>query len=231
MNSVDIIVCELEKEKPNQLIFANSFYQIHFEENVTETSYYKTLERLCAYGKLLRVAKGVYCRPEKTKYGIIPPTEKDIVNSFTKDESGTVIGYTLYNQLQLTTQVGNRTEVLTSKINGQKKTIGNVVLQFCPLRYTDDVIEVISMMNVLQNFSAIQDMNMKVFLEYTRHFAMLYRDETFEEVCTAIRYKKSLIAFLKHNLDYYGVKNNLWRHLSTLSEYQYPKMEELYETA
>ncbi len=231
MNYADMIVYELEKENPNQLIFANSFYQIHLQEDVTEASYYKTLERLCAYGELLKVAKGVYCRPKKTRYGLVPPSEEDIINSFTKDESGTVIGYTLYNRLQLTTQIGNKTEVLTSKIDGQKKTIGNVVLQFCQLRYTDEIIEAISMMEVLQNFSVIQDMNMNVFLKYTQRFAERYHEEAFEDVCAAIRYKKRTIAFLKSNLEYYGIKNNLGRHLSTLSEYQYPKMEELYETA
>ena len=53
----------------------------------------------------------------------------------------------------------------------------------------------------------------------------------FEEIVSAKAYKKSTIAFLREILNYYKVKNNLNGHLSTLSEYKYPKMEELHEAA
>jgi hypothetical protein len=56
-------------------------------------------------------------------------------------------------------------------------------------------------------------------------------DETFRKVISTINYKKSTIAFLQEILNFYGKENNLNMYLSNLSEYKYPKMEELYETA
>ena len=54
---------------------------------------------------------------------------------------------------------------------------------------------------------------------------------SFRKVISTISYKKSTIAFLQEILNFYGKENNLNMYLSNLSEYKYPKMEELYELA
>ena len=55
-------------------------------------------------GKLCKIAKGTYYRPKASKYGVVPPSQKEIVAAFTEQEKGTVVGYSLYNSLKLTTQ-------------------------------------------------------------------------------------------------------------------------------
>ena len=73
--------------------------------------------------------------------------------------------------------------------------------------------------------------NYSAFLAYTERLAESFSAAAFEEIVSAKAYKKSTIAFLREILNYYKVKNNLNGHLSTLSEYKYPKMEELHEAA
>ena len=67
------------------------------------------------------------------------------------------------------------------------------------------------------------------FLEYTKQIAETFNEKAFEQVAGNKHYKKSTIAFLREILNFYNVKNNLNIYLSSLSEYKYPRMEEIYE--
>ena len=134
------MVCQIIEEIPqNELIFASKLYSQRLSNTVTESAYYKTLERLCKAGSLCKIAKGTYYRPKTSKYGIVPPSQNEIVSAFTKPDKGTVIGYSLYNNLKLTTQVSKTIEVLSSALDQQTKNISNVLLQFCNLIYTPKI--------------------------------------------------------------------------------------------
>ena len=74
-------------------------------------------------------------------------------------------------------------------------------------------------------------MNYAGFVRYVRTAAGNYRQDVFEYVTAEIKYQKRTVAFLKEILDYYGVPNRLDKHLSTLTRYVYPKMEEINELA
>ena len=87
------------------------------------------------------------------------------------------------------------------------------------------------MLEVLQNFEEIQDLNYASFVRFAKEFAETYHDETFATVIKEKRYQKRTISFLKEVLSYYGVSNNLSMYLSRLSEYKHPSMEEIYEAA
>ena len=231
MTGAQIVSRTIERIPENELIFASKLYMQQLGGEVSESAYYKTLERLCKAGELCKIAKGTYYRPKASKYGIVPPSQKEIVAAFTEKEKGTVIGYALYNSLKLTTQVSKTVEVFSSALEQQTKNISNVLLQFCNLTYTPEVTGMIHMMEVLQNFSEIQDLNYSQFIKYCEQFSETYNDTVFEQVSQQIKYQKRTIAFLRNILMHYQVPNNLNRYLSSLSEYKYPTMEEIYEAA
>ncbi len=60
---------------------------------------------------------------------------------------------------------------------------------------------------------------------------MQYTEVAFEVVQRVIGYPKPTVAFLREVLNYYHVPNSLSKHLSALSNYRIPRMEELYEAA
>lgn len=213
--------------KPNELIVASKVYKEKLAEHISEAAYYKTLQRMCESGELVNIAKGTYYMPKVNKYGIVPPSEKEIVTAFTENETGTIIGYTLYNALNLTTQIPKTITVLSSKLEGLKKTIGNVVVHKVPLQFSKKTTCMVQGLEVLQNFNSIQDMNNSAFLKFTEELATSYEPETFDNVVNTRQYKKSTISFFREILDYYNVPNNLNKYLSALSEYKHPKMEEL----
>lgn len=89
----------------------------------------------------------------------------------------------------------------------------------------------IHMMEILQNFSQIQDLDYGQFIHFCQRFAAIYRDEVFEQIYLQMKYQKKTISFLRNILMHYHVPNNLNRYLSSLSEYKHPTMEEIYEAA
>jgi hypothetical protein len=229
MQNNNIIKKTLLNFKENELIFANTLYKTQLYNYVNEAAFYKTLERMCKSGELVKIAKGTYHLPKVSKYGIVPPTDKEIITSFTKNNTGTVIGYSLYNALNLTTQVAKSIEVMSATIESFSKTIRNVIVHKVQIDYNENVKNIIHGLEVLQNYYNIQDINNLSFINFTKKLADLYEEEAFKKVISAINYKKSTIAFLREILNFYGVKNNLNMYLSSMSEYKYPKMEELYE--
>ena len=231
MKTRQLVEDVINEYSANEIFFASRLYKEKLSEILTEAAYYKILERMCNSHTLLNIARGIYCRPEKTPYGPLGPSESQILKAFTDSGSGIIVGYALYNHLGLTTQVSKRTEVFSHNLEQDRKTIGSICVSRHRLDYSEPVLDTIAMLEVLKHFDEIQDMNYKIFIEYTQEFANNYRQDIFEYVSAEIKYQKRTIAFLREILNYYGISNNLSRHLSTLTRYNYPKMEKINELA
>jgi len=231
MKGNPIVRNALAESEANELIIASRLYREKLAGQISEAAYYKTLQRMCESGELVKIAKGTYHLPKVSKYGIVPPSEKEIVTAFTENETGTVIGYSLYNALNLTTQIPKTITVMSSALEGLTKSIRNVIVYQVPLEFSKEITSMIHGLEVLQNFNSIQDINYSAFLKFSEELALSYNPEIFEEIVNTKTYKKSTISFLYEILNYYNVQNNLNKYLSALSEYKHPKMEELYEAA
>jgi Family of unknown function (DUF6088) len=78
----------------------------------------KALERLQKKGDIKKVSKGVFYKPEMTRYGALGPDYEAILNNFLykdKKRVGYITGGALYNQLNLTTQNYFRTKIATNR--------------------------------------------------------------------------------------------------------------------
>lgn len=139
MTRIQKIVQTLEQIPENELIFASKLYATQLSGEVTESTYYKSLERLCQSDELCKIAKGIYYRPKENKYGVVPPSLEEIMSAFTEPGKGVVVGYSLYNSLKLTTQVSKTVEVYSSQIEQRTRKIGNIHIRFCDLKFTSEV--------------------------------------------------------------------------------------------
>ena len=212
----------------NILFEANTLHHIEFPE-IPEASFYKSLERLCKSERLVHVAKGLYYKPKKTRFGIMPISDDEIVSHYVSNGRGVIVGYHMYNQKGITTQVGKHIDVLSKAITGKKKTAGNVKVQQADLPFTPKTIPVIETLEILQNYNKIEDVNKKGLSSYMIDFADRYSDSAANEILQKRKYKKSTIAFMKRLLDYQKVPNSLEQHLCSLSHYAIPDAEEIYE--
>ena len=228
MNSyANYIETIIEQEPENKLLEAHTLYNQSFS-TIPEMTYYKTLERMCKKGFLVHLTKGLYYRPKNTRFGTVPISEKDIVDHYIKDNQGIVLGYRLYNQKGLTTQISKRVEILSSAVPGKKKNIHNVYVMNISISLTPETIPIIETLEILQNYKSIEDINNTALAAYMKEFARQYPDEDTVYVLKNRKYKKSTIAFLESFLNHFQVKNSLNQFLSSLSSYNIPDMKEFY---
>jgi len=76
----------------------------------------QALSRLAASNRLLRVGRGLYVKPEKTRFGLRPPSTENVMRGIEERQGETVVphGAAEANSLGLTTQVPVREIFLTS---------------------------------------------------------------------------------------------------------------------
>lgn len=70
----------------------------------------KALNRMAAAGRIVKLAKGKFYKPEESAFGKLQPAPREIVKDLLEKDGkpvGYLTGYSIYNQLGLTTQVGS----------------------------------------------------------------------------------------------------------------------------
>lgn len=70
----------------------------------------KTLNRMAASGKITKLSKGKFYKPEKSAFGKLQPNRYQVVKDLLEEDGkiiGYLTGYSIYNQLGLTTQISN----------------------------------------------------------------------------------------------------------------------------
>ncbi len=215
----------------NQLINIGELYEECFAKSMSFSAFMKNIERATKREQLERVAKGIYCRPNITRYGKISPTEQEIIIKYVEGNKGMVVGYSMYNELNISTQVAKNIEVYSNAIQQYTQTIYNIKIRQCKLEFTQEVANTVKMFELLKNFFSIQEINYKVFISCCNNFAKTYNENIAKSVIEKMKYPKSTIAFMQHILQYYKVANNLKQYLSEFSVYKYPTMERVYELA
>lgn len=74
----------------------------------------KALNRMAASGKISKLSKGKFYKPENTVFGALKPNQSQVVKDLLEEEGKTIgylTGYSIYNQLGLTTQISNTIQV------------------------------------------------------------------------------------------------------------------------
>lgn len=79
----------------------------------------KALNRMVKAGKIAKLSKGKYYKPEDTPFGILQPNQAQVVKDLL-EEDGKIVGYltgfSIYNKLSLTTQVSNIIQIGKNQI-------------------------------------------------------------------------------------------------------------------
>jgi len=79
----------------------------------------KALNRMAASGKIAKLSKGKYYKPETTLFGNLQPGQAQIVKDLMEEDgkiTGYLTGFSIYNQLGLTTQVSNIIQIGKNQI-------------------------------------------------------------------------------------------------------------------
>ena len=215
------------RQPENKILTAKQVYK-QLPEHFSEQAFYQTLTRLTQKGMLCHLTKGLYYRPRCSRFGVVPLGEQTIVEHYTAGGQGMVVGYRLYYQLGLTTQISKNVDILSNVLQENKKTVSNVKVSRLDLNFDATICNAIATLEILQNYRNIEDINHRKMAEYMRKFALNYSEDTIRKVLRHRKYKKATIAFLAAFLGYWNTKHTLQQYLSRLSSYAVPPMEEFY---
>lgn len=115
MNVTDYITNKIERlPKGYVFTYADLTTEVDKKEAVI-----KALNRMVASGRLVKLSRGKYYKPETTPFGILLPNQMQVVKDLLEENgkiSGYLTGYSIYNQLGLTTQVSNTIQIGKNEI-------------------------------------------------------------------------------------------------------------------
>lgn len=103
-------------------------YVFTYADFVTEVSkkeaVIKTLNRMAESGKIAKLSKGKYYKPENTPFGKLEPNQAQTVKDLMENDgklTGYLTGYSIYNHLGLTTQVSNTIQIGKNEVRSAFK--------------------------------------------------------------------------------------------------------------
>ena len=119
------------------------------------------LNRLVNSGKIIRLSKGLFYKPEITEFGVLRPLEYQVVKDLLED-NGKIIGYltgvSAFNKLGLTTQVSNTIQIGTN-IDRKPKKRGKYNIRFIRQKNTiiKDIIYFLQILDSIRFIKKIPD--------------------------------------------------------------------------
>jgi hypothetical protein len=190
----------------------------------------KALNRMAAAGKLAKLSKGRYYKPEDSAFGKLQPNQSEIVKDLLEKDGqviGYLTGYSIYNQLGLTTQVGNIIQIGRNDVRPAFKR-GRYAISFVKQKnvITKENIPLLQILDVIRSLKRIPDANPA--LAYKRLLTIirdLSRKEKKSLVELALKYPPSTRAFLGAALNELGDKpltKPLRESLNPISAYKLP---------
>ena len=128
MKIIDNIQSQINKIPQGQ-VFSYTDFDIDVERKDTIV---KTLNNLVAKGKIAKLSKGKFYKPQVTEFGSLLPSSYQIVKDFIEKDGkliGYLTGYSVYNELLLTTQIANIIQIGTNQYRRPLKR-GNCKISF-----------------------------------------------------------------------------------------------------
>jgi hypothetical protein len=133
--------------------------------------------RLTKDGTLRKLGQGLYYAPKQSKFGMVPPSDHDLVERFLKDNSFLLVSPNAYNSLGLgLTQLYNTTWVYNHKRHGEL-VLNSKKLQFKLKSAFPDTLSreflVIDLLNNLDELAEDQEQIIKSFQKNIDRFETL----------------------------------------------------------
>lgn len=195
----------------------------------------KALNRMVESGKISKLAKGKYFKPEKTPFGILQPSQEQIVKDLLDEDGKTVgylTGYSVYNKLGLTTQVSNVIQIgkneTRPKFKRERYTISFIKQKNT---ITKKKIPLLQILDSIKYIKKIPDTNTKTScLRFLKIFKELNLDDKKELIRLSLKYPPSTRALVGALLDEIQEKSitfTLKESLNPITKYEISNANEV----
>ncbi len=216
----------INRLKPNKVFTANTFAN----EQISADAARMALERLVSEGRIRKLSKGRYYKPEQSMFGEIAPSVEnviaDLIESKTHQPIGYLTGIIVFNQLGLTTQVSSQIQIGVRKyrrpIRRGPYTI-SFVLQ--PNAITRDNIYLLRLLDALRFFREIPATTPNEVVARMAFLIGKLEPEQQQRITNlALRYSPFVRALLGAILEHIGISGEqtqtLRRSLNTQTHYK-----------
>ena len=184
MKTTDLIANTIDR-LPNGYVFT---YTDFVNEVNKKEAVVKALNRMVAAGKLSKLSKGKYYKSEKTVFGDLQPNQREIVKDLLEVDRkivGYLTGFSIYNQLGLTTQVSNTIEIGKNEIRPNFKR-GKYNISFLRQKntITKDIVPLLQILDAIRNIKKIPDTSIS---SACMRFIAIFKDLPEKDRSTLVR--------------------------------------------
>jgi len=188
----------------------------------------KALNRIAVSGKIIKLAKGKFYKPETTVFGTLQPNQVQIVKDLLEENGkpvGYLTGYSIYNQLGLTTQVSNTIQIGKNVIRASFKR-ERFTIAFIKQKntITKDNIPLLQILDAIRYIKKIPDTDT---VSACKRFLAILKDLNEKDLATLVRlaqkYPPATRALLGALLDETGntpLSESLLKSLNPITSYK-----------
>ena len=226
MNVTDYITNKIER-LPKGYVFTYADFTTEVDK---KEAVIKALNRMVASGRLVKLSRGKYYKPETTPFGALLPSQAQVVKDLLEENgkiAGYLTGFSVFNQLGLTTQVSNTIQVGKNDIRPSFKRE----------RYTIDFIrqkniitkENIPLLQILDAIRYIKKIPDATPESACKRFLAILKDLPEKEINTMVRLAmkyppatRALLGALLDQLQLESLSEPLFKSLNPITKYKLP---------
>ncbi len=198
----------------------------------------KALNRMVASGKIAKLSKGKYYKPENSVYGKLQPIQYQIVKDLLEENgkiTGYLTGYSIYNKLALTTQVSNTIQIGKNQIRpGFKRERYSIAFIKQKNTITKENIPLLQLLDAIRYIKKIPDAGIS---DSCRRFLAIIKEFSDKDVNTLIRLAlkyppstRALLGAILEQLQSTQATYSLLKSLNPISKYKLAGAEKVLST-
>lgn len=183
---------------------------------------------MVASGKIAKLSKGKYYKPENTPFGSLQPNQTQVVKDLLEENgkiTGYLTGYSIYNKLGLTTQVSNIIQIGKNQIRPKFKR-GHYIIAFVKQKntITKENIPLLQVLDAIRYIKKIPDASIEACC---KRFLAIIKNFTDKEINTLVRLAlkyppatRALLGALIEQLQPIGAAEPLFKSLNPITKYK-----------
>lgn len=199
----------------------------------------KALNRMVASGRIAKLSKGKYYKPENTPFGKLQPKQVQVVKDLLEENgktTGYLTGYSIYNQLGLTTQVSNTIQIGKNEVRpGFKRERYTIAFVKQKNTITKENILLLQLLDAIRYIKKIPDASVEASCKRLLAIIKTMPDTKINTlVRLALKYPpatRALLGALLEQLQHNKVTEPLFRSLNPITKYKLTGATQVLSTA
>jgi hypothetical protein len=235
MKTSDYIAFTIDRF-PTGYVFTYADFTTHVNK---KEAVIKALNRMAESGKIAKLGKGKYYKPENTPFGKLQPNQAQVVKDLLENDgkiTGYLTGYSIYNQLGLTTQLSNTIQIGKNEIRPAFKR-EQYTISFIKQKntITKENIPLLQLLDAIRYIKKIPDSNIE---SSSRRLLIIIQNLTNKDKSTLVRLAlkyppaaKALLGAILDELKENLITEPLLRSLNPITKYKLTGVNKVFASA